>query len=104
MKIRSIIARWANREEKFLRRQFYGKTMSARFDGLRRSERNEAKFFLLAMAPAALIGPFIGKWSDATLIGKIVLALLAGWSVAVVAVGGFLLVRALMRSSRGRPE
>lgn len=104
MKIRRIIARWANREEKFLRRQFHGKTPGARFDGLRRSERNEAKFFLLAMGPAALIGPFIGKWSDATLFGKIVLALLAGWFVAVVAVGGFLLFRALIRSSRGRPE
>lgn len=104
MKIRSILARWAKREERFLRRQFHGKTMGERFDGLRRSERNEAKLFLLAMAPTVLIAPFIGKWSDATPIGKVILALLGGWFVAVVAVGGFILFRALIHSSRDRPK
>ncbi len=104
MKIRSIIARWANREDKFLTRQFHGKTMSERFGGLRRSRRNEAKLFLLAMAPTFIIGPFIGKWSDATLPGKITLVLLAGWFVVVTAVGGFIIFRALLRSSRNLPE
>lgn len=100
--VRKIISRWASREERFLRRQFHGKTVGVRFDGLRRSERNEAKVFLLAMAPMILIGPFVGKWSDASLLGKTVLALLAIWFVTVLVAGGFLLFRALVQASRDR--
>jgi hypothetical protein len=104
MKVRRLASRWINREEKFLRRQFHGKSVGVRFDGLRRSERNEAKVFLLAGAPLLLIGPFIGKWSDASLSGRIALALLGVWSVAVLVVGGFLFFRALIRASRGSAE
>lgn len=100
--VRKLVSRWASREERFLRRQFHGRTVGVRFDGLRRSERNEAKYFLLAMAPMVLIGSFIGKWSDASLFGKTVLGLLAVWFVAVLVAGGFLLFRALIRASRGR--
>jgi hypothetical protein len=96
------IQRWAVREEKALTRQFHGKTASDRFDGLGRSARNEAKFFLLIIGPAALAGPFIGKWSDATPLGKAVWLLLILWSVAVLVGGGFLLFRALLRASRHR--
>lgn len=98
--VRKIASRWAAREERLLRRQFHGKTVGVRFDGLRRSARNEAKYFLIALAPMALIGPFIGKWSDASPFGKTILALLAAWFVVVLVAGGFLLFRALVRASR----
>lgn len=104
MNVRKAISRWASREERFLRRLFHGKTVGARFDGLGRSKRNEAKLFLLAAVPMVLIGPFIGKWSDASLIGKTILVLLAIWSGTVLVVGGFLLFRALTRASRSRFE
>lgn len=95
-------SRWATREERFLRRLLYGKTVGVRFDGLRRSKRNEAKYFLLAVAPMALIGPFVGKWSDASAFGKATLALLAAWLVMVLVIGGFLLLRSVARASRGQ--
>jgi hypothetical protein len=100
--VREIVSHWASREERFLRRQFLGKTAGVRVDGLRRSKRNEAKYLLLAIAPMALIGPLIGKWSDASLFGKTVLALLAVWCAAVLLTGGFLLFRALIRVSKRR--
>jgi len=78
--------------------------MIERFRGLRRSERNEAKLFLLAFAPAALIGPFIGKWSDASLFGKVILAATGLWMIGVVAGGGFLLFRSIYRASRKRSD
>lgn len=104
MEVRRIVSRWIIREERFLRRQFHGKSVRLRFDGLRRSKRNEAKLFLFAMAPTILIGPFIGRWSDASVLGKTVWALLAMWLVAVLLVGGFLLFRAVIRASRRHSE
>jgi hypothetical protein len=100
LKIKDIIHRWTRREEVALRHQFYGKTMVERFRALRRSERNEAKLFLLAFAPAALIGPFIGKWSDASLLGKMILAATGIWTIGVIIGGGFFLCRAIYRASR----
>lgn len=102
--VRKAVSRWASREERFLRRQFHGKTVSARFDGLGRSKRNEAKLFLLAAVPMVLIGPFIGKWSDASLLGKTILVLLAIWFGVVLVAGSVLLFRALTRASRSRSE
>ncbi len=104
MNVRKIIRRWENSEERASRRQFHGKTFSDRFDGLRRSRRNEAKLFLLAMAPVVGIGPFIGKWSDASLFGKALLALLSIWFVAVVVGGGFFFFRSVVRASRGHSK
>ena len=102
--VREAISRWASREQRFLGRQFHSKTLGVRFDGLRRSKRNEAKLFLLAMAPMVFIGPFIGRWSDASRIGKTILTLLAIWFGAVLVVGSLLLFRALARASRGRSD
>ncbi|QBX36549.1 hypothetical protein E4M02_12910 [Brevundimonas sp. S30B] len=100
MTLRRIIRRWEVSEERASRRQFYGKTFSDRFDGWRRSRRNEAKVLLLAMAPMAAIGPFIGQWSDASLFGKALLALLSLWFLAVAIGGGFIFFRANVRASR----
>ena len=100
MKIRDIIGRWTKQEEAALRRQFHGKTMNDRFRGLRRSERNEAKLFLLALTPVILTGPFIGKWSDASLIGKSVMAITGLWMVGVLVVGGYFLFRSILSASR----
>lgn len=100
MKFRQIIGRWTKQEEAALRRQFYGKTMNDRFRGLRKSERNEAKIFLLALTPAILIGPFIGKWSDASLLGKSILAIISLWMVGVLVVGGYFLFRSILRALR----
>ena len=78
--------------------------MNDRFRGLRRSERNEAKLFLLALGPAILTGPFIGKWSDATMWGKSIMLITGLWMVGVFIVGGFFLFRALARAPRKRPD
>ena len=104
MKFRSIIQRWAKREEIALRHLFHGKTMNDRFRGLHRSERNEAKFFLLALIPAMLTGPFIGKWSDASVLGKSIMVVTGLWMIGVFIVGGFLLFRALFRASQKRSD
>jgi len=100
MKIRDIIGRWTKREEAALRHQFHGKTINDRFRGLRNSERNEGKVFLLALTPAILTGPFIGKWSDASLVGKSIMAITGIWMVGVLIVGGYFLFRSLLRASR----
>jgi len=54
----------------------------------------------LAALPACLIGPFIGKWSDASTGGKVILAATALWMLGVIFVGGYLLFRAIFRASR----
>jgi len=95
-----IIRKWADKEETSLRHQFHGKSVGDRFRGLRRSERNEVKLFILAALPACLIGPFIGKWSDASTGGKVILAATALWMLGVIFVGGYLLFRAIFRASR----
>jgi len=102
--VRKVVSRWARREESYLRHQFNGKTVRDRLHGLRRSERNKAKYFFLALAPAALIGPFVGKWSDASVFGKAVLALTGAWTVFVLLAGSYLAIRAAIRASRGRSE
>lgn len=100
MKLRDIIYRWNKQEEAALRRLFHSKTMSGRFRGLRKSKRNEAKLFLVAITPAILVGPFIGKWSDASLLGKSILVIISLWMVCVLVVGGYFLFRSLVRASR----
>ena len=100
MSIRNIIGRWLKREDAALRNLFHGKTVNDRFRGLRRSKRNEAKVFLLGMAPALLTGPFIGKWSDASLAGKTILAATGLWMIGVFVVGGYLVFRSIYRTSR----
>ena len=102
MRVRHIIARWVKREEEALSDQFYGKTVSERFRGLRRSERNEAKLFLLAITPTILIGPFIGKWSEASFVGKLILAVTGIWMIGVILIGGYMLFRSVYRASRNR--
>jgi hypothetical protein len=102
MKIRSIVRRWARREEVAIRQLFHGDAASDRFRGLRRSERNEAKLFLLAMAPVILTGPFIGKWSDASFLGKSIMVATGLWMIGIIVGGGFLLFRAISRASRKR--
>ncbi|WP_325229824.1 hypothetical protein [Sphingobium sp.] len=100
MKIRDVIGRWTKQEEAALRHQFHGKTINDRFRGLRKSERNEAKIFLLAFAPAILTGPFIGKWSDASFAGKAIMAMTGLWMVGVLVVGGYFLFRSILRAQR----
>jgi hypothetical protein len=56
------------------------------------------------MVPMIVIGPFVGKWSDASYFGRVLLALLAVWFVVILIGGGFLLFRALVRASRGHSE
>ena len=98
--IRKKVRKWAAKEETFLRHQFHGKTSRDRFRGLSRSKRNEAKLFLLAMTPVFLIGPFIGKWSDASIAGKAILAATALWMLGILLVGIYFLLRAIVRVSR----
>jgi hypothetical protein len=100
MSIRKIIARWTKREDIALRHLFHGKTTSDRFRGFRRSKRNEAKVFLLGMAPALMTGPFIGKWSGASFLGKTILAATGLWMCGVFAVGGYLFFKSIYRASR----
>jgi len=104
MKIRDIIQRWTRREEVALRHQFRGETTEARFRGIWRSERNEAKLFLLALIPVIATGPFIGKWSDASFLGKTIMSLAGLWMVIVLVAGGFLFFVALFRASRKRSD
>lgn len=100
MKIREIISQWTKREEAALRRLFHGKSANVRFRGLRRSERNEAKLFLLALTPAILTVPFTGKWSNASLIGRTIMVVTGLWLICVFVIGGYLLFRSLYRTSR----
>lgn len=96
---RQFLSRWIRREEEALRRLFHGKSADVRLEGMRRSERNEAKIFLLAMTPVVVVGPFVGKWSSASTFGKIMLALLAAWLLAVLLLGGFLMFRSIVRAA-----
>jgi hypothetical protein len=104
MSIRSIIDRWTKREEVALRHLFHGKTAKNRFRGLRQSERNEAKLFLLGLAPAIFTGPFVGKWSDASLAGKSIMVVTGLWMIGVFVVGGYLFFRSLFRTSRKQSD
>ena len=96
--LRRTIRRWRIREETSLNQQFRGKTIANRFRGLRRSERNEARLFLVAMVPLfvpALLG--IPKWSDASALGRSIMGMAALWAVVVLGCGGIVLFRILRR-------
>ena len=52
---RRMLARWSLQQETALRRMGEGQTAPDRLSGYWKSERAEAKFFLLALAPFLLI-------------------------------------------------
>ncbi|WP_298284814.1 hypothetical protein [Novosphingobium sp.] len=104
MSLLKVIKQWTRREELAVRQQFYGKTIRERFRGLRRSERNEAKLFLIAMLPTLLTMPFIGKWSDASLAGKCIMMITGLWMLGILIFGGYLLLRSIYRSSHQRED
>jgi len=51
--LRTLITRWSRQQETALRQMSRRKTVRGRLGGLAKSERVEAKFFLLALAPFA---------------------------------------------------
>lgn len=100
--MRRLLKRWAHEENTALTRQLRGKSAKERFNGLNRSERNEAKLLLLAMAPSVAVLPWVPKWSDASDWQKLLMAAAMLWAVGVVFVGGFYIIRSLMRLSRSQ--
>ena len=95
---------WLREEDAALTRQFRGKTVNSRFNGLRRSERNEAKLFLIAMAPVLLVSLVSPKWADASFAQKVAMATADVWMVGVLGVGTFFIFRALIRISKSRND
>jgi hypothetical protein len=100
MKLPEFVRHWAKREEAALRAQFHGKAPARRLLGLQRSERNKARLFLLALLPLGIVGPVVGKWSEASSLGKAIMALGLVWAVSVIGLGSFLFLRAIVRAAR----
>lgn len=82
-----------------LTRQLRGRTVDERFDGLNRSERNEAKLFLVAMLPFLAAVLWVPKWSEASFWHKSLTILATIWGVSVFLVGCLHIFRCLMRIS-----
>ncbi len=97
--MRGLFSRWANEEEQALKRQLKGKTARTRFDGLDRSERNEASLFLLALAPALAVSFLTPRWSESTFWEKALTIAAVAWAVAILGVGGALILRTMVRLS-----
>lgn len=104
MGFRAIISRWTAGEEGALRQLSNGGTSRERFRGLRRSDRNEAKMLLLAMLPVFLTAPFLQKWSEETIFGRLVMIACGLWMVGVMVAGITIVLRAAIRASRQRPK
>ena len=101
--MKHLINRWIKSEDAASRKQFRGKTVNARFQGLWQSERNQAKFMLAAMAPVLAMAPFVSKWSEASSIERIVMAITGTWAVVVMVGGTFVAIRSIIRGVK-RPN
>ena len=100
--MRGFIQRWLSTEVSALRQQFYGKSVNARFSGLWRSERNEAKLFLVAAAPIVPVLMIVPKWSAASTLEQAAMVLTGIWFVVVLLIGFFLIIRSIVRVSRNK--
>ena len=87
-------------EEKALKRQLQGKSKRHRFEGLRRSERNEAKLFLLAGVPVLAVALFTPNWADANAWEKLFMVAALAWATTVLLIGCFYIFRSLTRLSK----
>jgi hypothetical protein len=100
IRLQQTLSRWSLQNRSSLNQLAYGKTSERRFRGLRRGNRVEAKFFLLAVAPIVplLISDHFG-WKRGG-IWHVWAWFSAAW--AVVILGLFLvgLMRAFLASLR----
>lgn len=95
--MKHFISRWIKSEDAANRKQFCGKTINTRFQGLRQSERNQAKLMLVAMVPVLAMAPFVSKWSDASLIERGIMLVTGTWAVVVMGGGTFVAIRSIYR-------
>jgi hypothetical protein len=95
--MKHFINRWIKSEDAANRKQFRGKTINTRFQGLRQSERNQAKLMLVAMVPVLAMAPFVPKWSDVSVIERVLLIASGMWAVAIMCGGTFLAIRSIYR-------
>ncbi|MEI4505868.1 hypothetical protein WBQ88_05980 [Sphingopyxis sp. CCNWLW253] len=95
--MKDLINRWIKSEDAANRKQFRGKTINTRFQGLWQPERNQAKFMLVATVPVLAISPFVSKWSDASLVERAALLVTGTWAVVVTCGGTFLAIRSIYR-------
>ncbi len=100
--MKHLINRWVKSEDAANRKQFRGKTINTRFQGLWQSERNQAKLMLVAMVPVLVMAPFVSKWSDASLIERGVMLITGVWAVVVMGGGTFLAIRSIYRGVQKR--
>lgn len=102
--MKGLINRWIKSEDAANRKQFRGNTTNARLQGLRQSERNQAKLMLVGMVPVLATAPFVSKWSDASLIERVVMLVTGTWAVVVMGGGTFLAIRSIYRGAKKRGD
>lgn len=100
--MKHFINRWVKSEDAANRKQFRGKTINTRFQGLRQSERNQAKLMLVAAVLVLAVAPFVSKWSEASLIERGVMLVTGTWAVVVMGGGTFLAIRSICRGVQKR--
>jgi len=98
-----LLRRWTNQQEAALHQLSERKTMGQRFAGLRKSERVDAKFFLLAIVPFV---PMI-IWDhldwERGIIWKGWASLSVVWAVIIVGIGSASYWRAVRKTFRRNP-
>lgn len=96
--LKKLLSRWSRQQETALSQLTEGRTASRRIGSYAKSERIEAKFFLLALAP---FGPVMASdqmgWTRSDL-WHAWFWLSVVWAVAIVGVGFATLLRAFRRS------
>lgn len=98
-----LLSRWSRQQEAALSQMTKGRTASRRIGGFARSERTEAKFLLLALAPfvPVMVSDQLG-WQR-NFLWHAWFWLSAVWAVAIVGVCFTSLWRAFRRARHRKP-
>ena len=98
--MRLQLSRLAREQYRSLFELGFGQTADERFKGLNRSNRNEAKWFLLALAPVLLL--MVSDWAgfERGALWTFWASFSAIWFVIIFGTLMFVLVKAFLRSLR----
>ena len=96
--MRQWFPRIARHEQRALTDLAYGKTAAKRFDGLRRSNRNEAKMLLIAMVPAVPLALSDMLGFERGALWKMWAVVTGSWFVVVVGALLLVMLKSFLRS------
>ena len=98
--MRGAIQKWVRSEDDANRKLVGGSDASTRFAGLRKSEKNQAVWLLIAIMPAIVLSFLLPIWSESGTAERAIWVISIIWAVIVLAGGFALMVRSALRAMR----